>query len=1303
MPYMVAVTLSFGAALQAVDRDDDGMDDIWEWYYNAQDLLPGDDADGDGNSNLEESRATTDPFDASDLLKPSRFSVTALGIELEWTSRINSVYQVMHSPVKDGEYSGLSSAVVGDGSVYTLVLDADGQGSVFTQRGTPEEAEIATGVSLGEAVFDQNARFFCIDAIPLDSDNDELSDWAETVVGQAIGLDKMLAETSGGTADADALLAWIADKQNVIPEVTVVSSDRCAYENNAPLEGVDHGEITISRTGQLPISVELYDMGIAQTANTSVQCNGLCCQVVGIAGDEAAEAADYQLYDENDQLITGAISFAFGQAQRKITVKAVDDGIYEYPETINFAARASTDNSFTLGAANGASIQLLDAPDEAENEVVFVGAFSQDGRAVVPSDGSGYISAKLSGSRREMLISSSFSNLTSPQQDCHVHKSNSGPAPGAIIYAITEVPYDETTDPLNGPLDEYPWDLTESPGATSTDGVTASRQVIIDSLFGQSGETPLYLNIHTVDNPAGEIWAFLAPAAGSSEAPAPPAPSSEAGSSDFPLLSGTDLERDVRRFLDQATFGGTEADVAALVSQIETERLTDPTYHRVQAFEAWIDAQVTLDQTYMMDYLLADFWQTMVLAGFFDPARNPGYTKSNGDVVETPSIPANWPAVDRSNPDPEKWVMNQPFPMTGDELHNGARNGLYFPNTNERRSSTWMLALNAHDQLRQKLGYSIQQILVISSLVGEIADQQLSYANYIDQLNTRAFSNFRDLLGYANNSPIMGNWLSSLQNQKEADLDGDGEPDVFADENLARENMQLFSIGLFEQWEDGSLKLSSSGSPIPTYTNTDIKEFAKILTGQSFSKDLQWSSTPEDWGGATKTYDTLIDNTVFDRGLNQIGYRDTAYYYPMKMFPDYHDPSEVKTLVGGRQVDNFAGVDLEAATEAELQALAQKDLEDAMDWLAGKPGDGLPDYDGVNSHGSTPAFICHRLIQKFTTSNPSQTYLHRVAHTFKETEGDMLATVKAILLDPEVRIYDIGDTTFGIKKNPLEAYIQLHRNFEAINRIPLSEPDMAAYPYDHALGEYSNSANPDLYLSNFGYPSSQLDNHVRNHRFNQQKPTNLGINLHEQETVFNWYMPDFNPGGEIGGAGLVSPEMQLVNDTSVVLSINYMNTICRSYGLKDATKLKGHGGNNVGGRSSNQRIAFQLDNADVDKNDNTQLPIDLISEALYPDTAPTAIEGRSSESLADEALVDAIDRRLTYGALKEKYPYDPSDDDDPNTPEVDESLKNPRECIIDALTAHGDPYGSNASNNRRYKTADALWLITFTPEYIVRK
>ena len=53
----------------------------------------------------------------------------------------------------------------------------------------------------------------------------------------------------------------------------------------------------------------------------------------------------------------------------------------------------------------------------------------------------------------------------------------------------------------------------------------------------------------------------------------------------------------------------------------------------------------------------------------------------------------------------------------------------------------------------------------------------------------------------------------------------------FADENYAREIMQLFSIGLYMLNNDGTLVLDESQNPIQTYSNKDIMEYARLWTG----------------------------------------------------------------------------------------------------------------------------------------------------------------------------------------------------------------------------------------------------------------------------------------------------------------------------------------------------------------------------------------------------------------------------------------------------------------------------------------
>ena len=79
------------------------------------------------------------------------------------------------------------------------------------------------------------------------------------------------------------------------------------------------------------------------------------------------------------------------------------------------------------------------------------------------------------------------------------------------------------------------------------------------------------------------------------------------------------------------------------------------------------------------------------------------------------------------------------------------------------------------------------------------------WLNYYDIFVRHAFGNFRDILSEVTWSPHMGRYLSHLNNRGDRIAQG-----IYPDENYAREVMQLFTIGLWELNEDGSLVLNCS-------------------------------------------------------------------------------------------------------------------------------------------------------------------------------------------------------------------------------------------------------------------------------------------------------------------------------------------------------------------------------------------------------------------------------------------------------------------------------------------------------------
>lgn len=1293
-----------------------------------------------------------------------------------------------------------------------------------------------------------------------DTDGDGIDDATESDKAlAAFGFDPFDGNGTGTGNDGDRLVQLLAfDPASDTELVAASTTDAEGVELLDPplLAGniVDLGSLG-SQSGastdrirfRLSRTEGLHPVTVAYTLAGATTGDGTEASATGGTDYTAVEMPGGQTAD-------GTVTIPGGVGSVEIEVTVLKDNVHEYPETVSCTvAGGSPDYDPAPGSAM-AKGEIVDMPPHVN--ILFVGAYEEDFNAVPGSTAAnGSVSGYLKGDKRTFILrNDNFGNLSSPQNDTHFHKeidANTGTPP---IHDILESP----GNALLGHYLTYDWDLTETQSVTPIPGPgDPSRQVIIDSLFNQNGQTRIYINLHTDNNAGGEVMAFLEPATGSIDPPAaPPAPDPIA------KLEGEALEREIVRFLNQATFGAAWEDVQAIRSAIETERVSNPNYLRTEEFEKWIEAQCRMQQTYLLDYTLAADFMELNLRGLWDPGEWNDWTENSpaghpeGDPAvagdgdpDVEPVPASWPYIDRSltnGPAPgmpdshphfwaNQWYPVGRFPTDSDWLgwqdDAGKTNrNLGTPNERNRRRGHWMMMINANDQLRHKWGFAIQQILVVSESLGSIRDRKYAAANYQDMLNyyglptdrdgdgtleTDEQAHFRNLLGWVNWSPVMGNWLSSIKNRAAYDSDGDGIVDVFPDENLARENMQLFSIGLFNLWPDGSLQLQTEGDPnVPpgassTYTNDDIQEFARILTGQNVSRrtfnsrssTIGWNNQgfregPYEWGIEStgpfadqgEVFDTVNDSVDGDErdGDDGIGYNTSftwgsgdrrvghEWNYPMRMFGyqtvdgvrvPYHDLG-VKTIAGGRVVDNTGLLvdEGDSYTEASMIAMGVADIEAAMDWFGGKvDGDASTDFTGTagdmtSSHASTPAFISRRLIQRMVTSNPSSAYLYRVSKAFQDSEGNMLEVCKAVLLDPEARdlqevegldlnddgdFVDVGEKapsdTFGMKKPPMEAFIQLLRTFEAHSLLPLKEdpslPPFSLPPYngawptidgDYNPGTYPVSPFADLnenpYIANYGYPAHQADNFRFNCLFQiGETSNNLSMSPFAQETVFNFYLPDFT-SGVVQAAALVAPELQLATETEVVQNHNYIRDYFWDWDTDRDDRNDGEDVEELGGSSRNQREAFGLtppadtnEGTDVDHHDRIRIDIVRWAELFYNEGMVDTPE-RSASSLEAEDLVDKLDHRLCAGLLKARYPYDETDDEDPlkdgispRAPFADDGDllndlndgRNPREWIIHAVA---DSYGDGDTEaERRDKFRLALYLISQSPEFLVKK
>ena len=324
------------------------------------------------------------------------------------------------------------------------------------------------------------------------------------------------------------------------------------------------------------------------------------------------------------------------------------------------------------------------------------------------------------------------------------------------------------------------------------------------------------------------------------------------------------------------------------------------------------------------------------------------------------------------------------------------------------------MALFSDDQVRQRVATALSEILVTSAVDSVVDRRHLGHTNYYDMLAAGIDGGYRSLLEGVSTHPIMGQYLSSLRNQKEIS-DSEGTVVVSPDENYAREIMQLFSIGLVQLHPDGSLKLSQQGQPIPTYGQEDIIDLAKIFTGWSFSVRNDPSSS-----------DTVVDNTTFNYGSGS-RYYQAQWLSPMKQFPEYHDAGE-KTVLGLPLPAGQSG-------EQELHAI--------LDHLA--------------AHANIAPFISKRLIQRLVTSNPSAGYIHRVATVWDSSSGNLRQVAKAIFLDYEARSLDAAALVgAGKKKEPLIHYTGLARALQADTELNIS--DLGSYGSPSLLAAFPPGA-----------------------------------------------------------------------------------------------------------------------------------------------------------------------------------------------------------------------------------------------------
>lgn len=256
----------------------------------------------------------------------------------------------------------------------------------------------------------------------------------------------------------------------------------------------------------------------------------------------------------------------------------------------------------------------------------------------------------------------------------------------------------------------------------------------------------------------------------------------------------------------------------------------------------------------------------------------------------------------------------------------------------------WSQLVGAGDQLRQRVGMALLEMLVVGYDGVNLNWRPFAMAAYVDVLMDNAFGNFRTILDKITTNAAMASFLTFLNNRKANPRTG-----ALPDENYARELMQLFTIGLHRLNMDGS-RVMSGGQPIETYTSGDVSGLARVFTG--LTVDSSDSSTP-------------------DR---------------------YRRPLVINAGIHETEASTFLGVTVPAGTPG-MEA-----IKIALDAIFAHPN--VPPFvsrqliQRLVTSNPSPAYV-NRVATKFADNGSG-------------VRGDMQAVIRAILLDEEARAEPSG-------------------------------------------------------------------------------------------------------------------------------------------------------------------------------------------------------------------------------------------------------------------------------------------------------
>ena len=274
---------------------------------------------------------------------------------------------------------------------------------------------------------------------------------------------------------------------------------------------------------------------------------------------------------------------------------------------------------------------------------------------------------------------------------------------------------------------------------------------------------------------------------------------------------------------------------------------------------------------------------------------------------------------------------------------------------------------------------------------------------------------------------------------------------------------------------------------------------------------------------------------LFTIGLNKLRQNGSTILYtdgdqagqPIPTYDNEHIKSFARVFTGlnyGSDPNWWSGRTFEVPMimDENRHDREEKVLLDGTVLPAGQ--DGMQDIndalDNLFEHQNIGPFLARRLIQRLVKSNPSKWYIRRVADKFADNgngvRGDMGAVIKAVLLDGEAITSQRRIRTRELDENGRRREVSLEVIGRGTEYSKLREPTLR---YAALLRQFDPVSN---------YPTGRLMFNSEYSRLNQGPM--------QSPSVFNFYLPDHKPQGEVIGyqgssrlpdGELFAPEFQI--------------------------------------------------------------------------------------------------------------------------------------------------------------------------------